>query len=197
MKRTRALQGAILTGGLLLAAGMANAGMPSAEALSYTCAGCHGPNGVSEGPATPTIAGMSNDYFIDSMKDYREGTRASTIMTRIAKGYTDEEITAMAGYFSKQEFVAAKQMSDADAAAKGAKLHDKYCEKCHAEGGTSAEDDSGILKGQWSPYIEWTMVDFMAGTREMPKKMKKKVNQMNEKAGDEGKGQLLNFYKAE
>ena len=71
------------------------------------------------------------------------------------------------------------------------------CEKCHAEGGTSAEDDAGILKGQWRPYVEYTMADFMNGKREMPKKMKKKVNQMQEKAGDEGMTQLLDFYSAE
>lgn len=197
MKRNKTVQGAILTGGLLLAAGFANAEMPSAQALAYTCAGCHGTNGISVGPASPTIAGVSKDYFIDAMKEYREDTRPSTIMGRIARGYSDDEIVAMADFFSGQEYAAAKQTSDADLAAKGAKLHDKYCEKCHAEGGTSAEDDAGILKGQWRPYVEYTMSDFTSGKREMPKKMAKKVKKMNEKVGDDAMNQLLNYYSSD
>jgi sulfide dehydrogenase cytochrome subunit len=115
-------------------------------------------------------------------------------MTRIAKGYTDEEITAMGEYYSKQPFVAAKQDFDAAKAKKGAKLHDKYCEKCHAEGGTSAEDDSGILLGQLTKYLHYTLTDYKAGDREMTKKMKKKVNQLTKKEGDAGFDALLNYY---
>ena len=36
------------------------------------------------------------------MKAFRDGSRPSTIMGRIAKGYTDAEITAMANYISSQ-----------------------------------------------------------------------------------------------
>jgi cytochrome c553 len=36
------------------------------------------------------------------MKMYRDGKRPATIMHQIAKGYTDEEIVALADYFAKQ-----------------------------------------------------------------------------------------------
>ena len=193
MKRVTAVKTALMASGLFLS-GAAFAGSPSAEMLSYTCAGCHGTNGVSNGPATPTIAGISSEYFVEAMQEYKEGTRPSTIMTRIAKGYSDDEFKAKAGFFSKQKFVAMPQDHDAAMAGKGAKLHDKYCEKCHAEGGTSAEDDAGILAGQWSPYVRYTMDDFLSGNREMPKKMKKKVKKLQDKAGKEGMEQLYNFY---
>ena len=187
------LKMAVLGGALMLAL-TAQAETPSAEALAYTCVGCHGANGVSNGPATPSIAGISEDYFTENMAGYASGEVPSTIMGRIAKGYTEEEIALLAGYFSSQTFVPAKQESDAAAAAEGAKLHDKYCEKCHADGGSSAEDDAGILKGQWKPYVEWTMSDFISGHREMYKKMAKKVNKMMDKKGEEGLGQLLEYY---
>jgi len=164
--------------------------------LGNTCAGCHGTNGVSQGPATPTIAGISKDYFIDAMMAYKdaENPRASTIMTRIAKGYSDDEIKAMAGFFSGKAFVGHQQKSNAGLAKKGAKLHDKYCEKCHEDGGRSAEDDAGILAGQWTPYLHYTMEDFNSGAREMPKKMKKKMDAMVKAHGDAGQEQLLNYY---
>ncbi|MEW8469896.1 MAG: c-type cytochrome, partial [Candidatus Thiodiazotropha sp.] len=166
----------------------------SAEMLAVTCAGCHGTNGASAGPATPSIGGISAIYFEEVMVGFKDGSVKNTIMGRIAKGYSDDEIKAMGEYFSKKPFVAAKQDFDAGLAKKGAKLHDKYCEKCHAEGGTSAEDDSGILMGQLIPYLHYTLGDYKAGDREMTKKMKKKVNQMIKKEGDAGFEALFNYY---
>jgi sulfide dehydrogenase cytochrome subunit len=166
----------------------------SASMLANTCAGCHGTHGASAGPATPSIGGISAVYFEEVMQGFKDEEIKSTIMTRIAKGYSEDEIKVMGEYFSKQPFVPAEQSFDAKKAKKGAKLHDKYCEKCHAESGTSAEDDSGILMGQLIPYLHYTMTDFKAGDREMTKKMKKKVNQLLKKEGDAGIDALFNFY---
>ena len=186
---------AVLGGALMLTL-TAQAETPSAEALAYTCVGCHGANGVSNGPATPSIAGISEDFFTENMEGYASGDIPSTIMGRIAKGYSEEEIELLAGYFSQQTFKPATQEADAALAAEGAKLHDKYCEKCHAEGGSSSEDDAGILKGQWKPYVHWTMNDFISGDREGYKKMMQKVNQMLEREGEDGVKKLLEYYAA-
>ena len=162
--------------------------------LANTCAGCHGTNGASVGPASPTISGISEDYFIETMQGFANGEIPGTIMGRIAKGYTEGEIEQMAKFYAGKPFVAAMQEADDAKVAKGAKLHDKYCEKCHAEGGTSAEDDSGVLKGQWRPYIEWTMADYLAGDRTPTKKMKKKITELTEDHGDDGWDALFNYY---
>jgi sulfide dehydrogenase cytochrome subunit len=162
--------------------------------LGNSCAGCHGTNGVSYGPAAPTIAGFSAEYTIEAMKEYKSDERASTIMGRIARGYSDDEIKAMAEFFAKQKFMAADQKIDTALVGKGKKLHDKYCEKCHEDEGTSNADDAGLLAGQWMPYMHYTMEDFISGKRSMPKKMKKKVEKMQKKEGDEAMKALLNFY---
>jgi sulfide dehydrogenase cytochrome subunit len=166
----------------------------SASMLANTCSGCHGTHGASAGPATPSIGGISPVYFEEVMLGFKSGEIKSTIMGRIAQGYTDEEIKAMGAVFAKQPFVAANQTFDAKKADFGAKLHDKYCEKCHAEGGTSVEDDSGILSGQLVPYLKYTMADFKAGDREMTKKMKKQVEKLLKKEGDDGVDALMSFY---
>ncbi len=184
----------LITCGVVLG-GAAAAATPSATMLSNTCVGCHGPNGNSVGPASPTIAGMSTEYFMEAMEEYQSGVRPSTIMGRIAKGYSEEELQLMAGYFSKQVFNRDKDQNvDAKMAKKGAKLHKKYCEKCHEEGGRSSEDDAGILAGQWMPYLQFTMTDYLSGNREMTKKMKKKVNTLKEKKGDKGFEELFHYY---
>ena len=60
--------------------------------LADTCAGCHGTDGASAGPASPIIAGMNAECFVDMMEGFRDDSIYSTIMGRIAKGYTDDEI---------------------------------------------------------------------------------------------------------
>jgi sulfide dehydrogenase cytochrome subunit len=193
MKQIKRLQGILIACSVALG-GTAVAATPSASMLGNTCAGCHGTNGNSNGPATPTIAGISSEYFIETMEAYKKGERASTIMTRIAKGYTEEEIKLMADFFAKQKFARLPQKADAKMAKRGKKLHDKYCEKCHEDGGRSTEDDAGILAGQWKPYLKYTMEDFMSGGREMSKKMKKKVDKLKKSKGDAGLEQLYHYY---
>lgn len=192
------LYSALFTAGLFAlgtsSVASAGGGIAAAEMLSNTCAGCHGTFGASTGPAIPTIAGLSKDYFVETMQAYRDDTAYSTIMGRIAKGYNDEQIAAMAGYFYDKPFVRAKQSFDKKLVKEGGKIHDKYCEKCHADGGTSREDDSGIMGGQWTPYLKWTLSDFMEGRREMPKKMEKKVKRMMKKKGDAGLEALFAYY---
>ena len=87
---------------------------PSASMLANTCAGCHGTNGISVGPASPTIAGKSAEYLKEVMEAYKSGERHATIMDRIAKGYTEEEIALMAEYYAAMPFesAAGKQKFD-------------------------------------------------------------------------------------
>lgn len=167
----------------------------SARMLAETCAGCHGTDGASGGPATPSIAGLHGEYFVEVMKGYRDGTAFATIMNRIAKGYTDEELSKLASFFAGQKFVPADQKFDQKLADAGAKIHDKWCEKCHAEGGKIiADEEYYILAGQWTPYLRYTLEDFKAGTREMPKKMKEKFDGMMKKEGDKGVDAILAYY---
>ena len=199
MKKVKALQAALVACGLALTgAAMADGhGGPSAEALAYTCAGCHGTNGQSNGPASPSLAGMSQSVMVETMQGFKSGDIPSTIMGRIAKGYTDEQFEKMGTFFASQKFTSAKQSSDAALAKKGAKLHDKYCEKCHSDGGSvtaAVEDEVGVLSGQWKPYLHYSLNDFVSGARPMPKKMKKKLDTMHKKEGDAGIKALLEFY---
>lgn len=161
---------------------------PSAAMMANTCAGCHGTDGKSAGPASPNLAGMSASYFIDSMtyfknlpkgEEHAEDARPATIMNRIAKGYTDEQIEAMAEHFASLPVYKADVPHDAAKAKAGADIYDKACAKCHDENGALPDDDSGILAGQWLPWLQYSMVDFQSGHREMPKKMKKQVEKLS------------------
>ncbi len=73
-----------------------------ARALAATCTGCHGTGGASLGPI-PSIAGMDTQRMILLLRQFRDGTREATIMHQLAKGYTDAQIQAMAGWFASQK----------------------------------------------------------------------------------------------
>jgi cytochrome subunit of sulfide dehydrogenase len=73
------------------------------RSLAANCAACHGTNGNSVGGAVAGLAGLDKDYFVNQMKLFKEGKREATLMHQIAKGYSDAEISALAGYFSTQK----------------------------------------------------------------------------------------------
>ncbi|WPL19808.1 Flavocytochrome c cytochrome subunit [Thiorhodovibrio winogradskyi] len=196
---TRALIGVALALGL--GSGTAALAEDAAETasgtmLADTCAGCHGTHGNSQGPATPSIAAMDPIVFVETMQYFRDDETYSTVMGRIARGYNDEELEKMAEYFHQQEFVPAKQDFNQDLVELGADLHERYCEKCHIEGGKAVpeEEDYYILAGQWTPYLKYAMTDFDEERREIPKKMKSKLEEMLETNGDDSLAALWAYY---
>ncbi len=86
-------------GVLLLAPAGAHAQEPSGAVLTTTCFSCHGPGGQSAG-AMPSIEGKSYDFVVQALSEFKSGEREATVMDRIAKGFTDEEIESIARYFS-------------------------------------------------------------------------------------------------
>ncbi|MEW6415736.1 MAG: c-type cytochrome [Pseudomonadota bacterium] len=78
-----------------------DAPLATGKMLGNTCAACHGTFGKSHDEYMPSLAGIDRQQLIRAMTDYREDRRMSVVMNRIAKGYTDAEIAAIADYFSK------------------------------------------------------------------------------------------------
>ena len=75
------------------------AGISQAAMLSNSCSACHGTDGKSPG-AIPSINGKSARFINQSLLEFRSGTRASTVMGRHAKGYSDKEIKLIADHFA-------------------------------------------------------------------------------------------------
>ncbi|VAW90583.1 hypothetical protein MNBD_GAMMA21-24 [hydrothermal vent metagenome] len=203
MKITSNLKLASLPLTIFFTFGMVTA-VPAADVsklVKEECADCHEKTGNSTDGKTPSIAGISVDYFVESMEEYKNGARPALKlkdkdedMKEVAKELSDEDIAALADYFAGQKYIPQKQNFDPGMAKVGKKLHRKYCDKCHTEGGSSAEDDAGILAGQPISYLKYSMDNYAQGKREMGKKMTKKFKKMQKKAGDEGIEQLIHYY---
>jgi cytochrome subunit of sulfide dehydrogenase len=169
------------------------------------CNSCHGEDGVSTERDVPTIAGASafviEEYMFQYLEDarpcreskYRSGDtdRPATDMCKIAKDLGEDEFPEIAEYYAGKDFVAAKQDFDAAKAEAGRRIHRKDCEKCHSDGGSYADDDAGLLAGQWIPFLEEAFADFAAGDREMMEdKMKQKMDALDAESVEA----LIHYY---
>ena len=136
---------------------------------------------------------MAEQTFIDAMKGFQDGSRPATVMDRIAKAYSEDEIKGLAGYFGKRPFGRAPNKVDADKVKVGKKLHGEFCKKCHADNGKKDEDGSNVLAGQWLPYLNMAMEDFTLHGRKIEKKMKTALEEVAKK-DPEGFAALIHFY---
>ncbi len=163
---------------------LSNTASSEGTAPAKACQECHGADGISTDENVPTIAGISSFVNADYLYAFREGARECGAdfadKCSVKNDLTDDQIEGLAEYFGGMEFKAAKQDFDADKAALGAGIHAENCDKCHSGGGSDPEDDSSILAGQWTAYLQSSMTQFVADDREQPTTMKRKMETLSE-----------------
>jgi cytochrome subunit of sulfide dehydrogenase len=193
-------------GSLLLGIALATTNVWAADVgkLAEGCANCHGKDGVSTESAVPTIAGFSAAYVEESLDHYKKKERhcpeatyhsgdkkgQKTDMCKVANDLSAADIKQLAQYFAGKKFVRAEQKFDPALAKKGKEIHDRSCEKCHSNNGSDPKDDSGMLAGQWMPYLKEALSDFKTGKRPIDKKMKPKIEKLDQADFDA----LVNYY---
>jgi cytochrome subunit of sulfide dehydrogenase len=92
----RVLGSAALT---LYAVSIAAATEPPPGTLS--CSGCHPASAKAVTPVPP-IRGRDPTEIVTAMQAFRSGERPSTVMGRIAKGFSDDETRAIAVWLAAQ-----------------------------------------------------------------------------------------------
>jgi len=166
---------------LILAAGVlvtpTLAADPTESMLANPCAGCHGTDGYSQS-AMPRIAGFNEKLLVQIMKNYQTDARTSTIMGRLAKGYTEEQLVSIAKFFSKQEWQSPEQEVDAKLVAEGEKIHKEKCTTCHQDNGKTGNDSVPRIAGQWLDYLEIVMDEYLDPEVKMPENAMVKMMKM-------------------
>ena len=71
------------------------------RSLAATCAACHGTDGrvVGDGSVI-ALAGLPRDVLATQLRAFKAGSRPSTIMAQLSKGYSETQIDQLAAYFS-------------------------------------------------------------------------------------------------
>ena len=141
---------------------------PSHRMLGDACAGCHGTRGHSSSPM-PIIAGLPEVYLKQTLRDYKSGKRPSTIMGRVARGYDDDQIDALAAFFASQVWISPKQDGlDSKLIKRGKRIHRDGCSTCHKDNGRYQDDLVPRLAGQWRDYLEIVLEEYWLRERTMP-----------------------------
>ena len=205
MKTRKAIGFALLAGAGLFSLSLASgAWATDINKLVDECTVCHERDGASHYPNMPIIGGYSEKYLISSLTAYKEKRRTCpeieylhgekkvklTDMCRIAKTLSQADIEKLAKYYASQKFRRANQDFDPELAKRGKLIHERDCEKCHSEAGSVASDDSGILAGQWTPYLRHQLLAFYTEKRTLADKMKPKFDKLDKTEMEA----LLNYY---
>jgi sulfide dehydrogenase cytochrome subunit len=205
MKTQKAIRFALLAGAGLFSFSLATgAWAADINKLVDACTNCHERDGASHDPNMPIIGGYSEPYIISSLTAYKKKSRTCpeieylhgdkkvklTDMCRIAKTLSEADIKKLAQYYAGKKFRRANQDFDPELAKKGQMIHERDCEKCHSQAGSVASDDSGILAGQWTPYLKHQFLAFYAEKRTLADKMKPKFNKLDKTEMEA----LLNYY---
>lgn len=66
-----------------------------------SCSGCHPANRIVQTPVA-ILAGRPASELVGAVQAFRDGARPATVMNRIAKGFSDAEIAAIAAWYAAQ-----------------------------------------------------------------------------------------------
>jgi cytochrome subunit of sulfide dehydrogenase len=74
---------------------------PEPPAGASSCTGCHAANAGVNSPI-PRLVGRNAAEMVAQMQAFKAGRQPSTVMDRIAKGFSDDEIEAIATWYAQQ-----------------------------------------------------------------------------------------------
>ena len=133
------------------------------QALSAPCAACHGAEGVSGNPASPSLAGQDAQYLAAALAAYREGSRANNTMKALIATVSDTAAKDLAAFYASltpQAVAVRKPLSTRELVAR--------CDRCHGVNGNSTDPRMPALAGQREGYLTKVMNGYRAGTRHSP-----------------------------
>ena len=67
-----------------------------------SCSGCH-TSGAAAASSVSRLYGRNADEIMTAMTGFRDGSLPATVMNRIAKGFSDDELRAIAAWLAAQK----------------------------------------------------------------------------------------------
>lgn len=151
---------------LALTAGPALADMKYFPERRPLCLDCHGENGVSATPDTPSLGGVPEYYALLQLVEFRDGNRRSEVMREIVADMTDDDLRAAAAFVAAQPRPPApEETGDPERMQRGAILVSKgRCDICHGRRLLGGEQ-MPPLRHQREDYLLKALRDYKAERR--------------------------------
>lgn len=161
--RSHAVQGPLLAA-LFLSAFAALAA--EAPAIAQACEACHGPGGNATQAGVPSIAGQPRTFIENQLVYFREQLRHAPVMQAIAKDLKDDQIGALATYFSGQKAkVVSPGAADPRQVERGQAIaRERHCGQCHLPK-FEGREQMPRLAGQREDYLLEALRGYREGTR--------------------------------
>lgn len=121
------------------------------KVVAATCANCHGADGNSKTPGTPSLAGQQPSYFVAATQEYLTGARASAPMDPLLRRLNKLDIESVALYYASQTPAQHSAPPNGDPAAGEPKT--AVCGGCHGSHGVSTDSATPSLAGQDPQYL--------------------------------------------
>ncbi|HEX6003624.1 MAG TPA: c-type cytochrome [Burkholderiales bacterium] len=143
------------------------------KALAAACAKCHGEDGNSTTPGTPSLAGQQPHYLVNAVREYHQGERKTAPMREILRETSRTDLEKLALYFASQTPARRPAPPYGDPAS--GKPLSAMCGGCHGASGVSADAATPSLAGQDPQYLlnaikayrttrqHWGMQRYVAG----------------------------------
>jgi cytochrome c553 len=144
--------------------GAADKALDRGAKLVGICANCHGPNGVSQAPEIPHLAGQQSAYLHEQMRRFADGRRKDPFMARLIRAMSDAERADAVAYLSQQRPAPAKVLPAAQVA-DGQRYYQRVCFRCH---GPQAQGEGLVprIAGQQAGYVVKSLRRYRDGTGE-------------------------------
>jgi cytochrome c553 len=130
------------------------------KASTVGCAGCHGDQGVSSNPATPSLAGQDAEYLVAALRAYKNGARADETMKTLAGPLDDTTMKNIAAYYAGQEPQALNIRPPSTT-----QEWTQKCDRCHGLNGNSTDSRIPSLAAQRVEYLQTALREFQTGAR--------------------------------
>jgi cytochrome c553 len=143
------------------------------KALAAGCAKCHGEDGNSKIPGTPSLAGQQPHYLVAAIQEYHQGERKAATMRSMLRTSNTSDLEKLALYFATQTPAERAAPKRGDPAA--GEPATAMCGGCHGSHGVSTDGATPSLAGQDPDYLvnatkayrknraNWGMQRYVAG----------------------------------
>ena len=130
------------------------------KAAAAACSACHGDAGVSGNPLTPSVAGQDAEYFVATLRAYKDGSRKDDSMNGPAAALDEKAMRDLAAYYAALQPQAPNVRRPLTAAE-----WTERCDRCHGANGNSTDPLMPRLSAQRVDWLEQVLESYRTGAR--------------------------------